>query len=79
MGLVKGAPYEIALVNSNPANLTPLSGSYDLILKAMSITDGPFQRRPVPSTATSYIWPLPSAADAAGVRLPVAGDRPDGG
>src|ERR1700738_4684041 len=43
MGLVKGAPYEIAPANSNPANLMRRYWeAHDLILKAMSTTGGPF-------------------------------------
>jgi alkanesulfonate monooxygenase SsuD/methylene tetrahydromethanopterin reductase-like flavin-dependent oxidoreductase (luciferase family) len=43
MRLVKGAPYEIAPANSNPANLMRRYWeTHDLILKAMSTTDGPF-------------------------------------
>jgi alkanesulfonate monooxygenase SsuD/methylene tetrahydromethanopterin reductase-like flavin-dependent oxidoreductase (luciferase family) len=43
MGLVKGAAYEIAPANSNPANLMRRYWeAHDLILKAMSTTDGPF-------------------------------------
>src|SRR6202047_663376 len=43
MGLVKGAPYEIAPANSNPANLMRRYWeAHDLILKAMSTRDGPF-------------------------------------
>jgi alkanesulfonate monooxygenase SsuD/methylene tetrahydromethanopterin reductase-like flavin-dependent oxidoreductase (luciferase family) len=43
MGLVKGAPYEIAPANSNPANLMRRYWeAHDLILKAMSTADGPF-------------------------------------
>ena len=43
MRLVKGAPYEIAPANSNPANLMRRYWeAHDLILKAMSTTDGPF-------------------------------------
>src|SRR6201998_1488085 len=43
MGLVKGAPYEIAPANSNPVNLMRRYWeAHDLILKAMSTTDGPF-------------------------------------
>jgi len=43
MGLVKGAPYEIAPANSNPANLMRRYWeAHDLILKAMSTTNGPF-------------------------------------
>jgi alkanesulfonate monooxygenase SsuD/methylene tetrahydromethanopterin reductase-like flavin-dependent oxidoreductase (luciferase family) len=43
MGLVKGAPYEIAPANSNPANLMKRYWeAHDLIIKAMSTTTGPF-------------------------------------
>ena len=43
MGLVKGAPYEIAPANSNPARLMRRYWeAHDLIIKAMSTTDGPF-------------------------------------
>jgi alkanesulfonate monooxygenase SsuD/methylene tetrahydromethanopterin reductase-like flavin-dependent oxidoreductase (luciferase family) len=43
MGLVKGAPYEIAPANSNPANLMRRYWeAHDLILKALSTSDGPF-------------------------------------
>ena len=70
MGLVKGAPYEIAPANSNPARfMRRYLEAHDLIIKAMSTTDGPFnwegefyQYRQV------NIWPRPlAAADAAGV------------
>jgi alkanesulfonate monooxygenase SsuD/methylene tetrahydromethanopterin reductase-like flavin-dependent oxidoreductase (luciferase family) len=45
MGLVKGAPYEIAPANSNPANLMRRYWeAHDLILKAMSTTDGSNQK-----------------------------------
>ena len=43
MGLVKGAPYEIAPANSNPARLMRRYWeAHDLILKALSTHDGPF-------------------------------------
>ena len=43
MGLVKGAPYEIAPANSVPARLMRRYWeAHDLILKALSTTDGPF-------------------------------------
>ena len=43
MGLIKGAAYEIAPANSNPANLMRRYWeAHDLILKALSTTDGPF-------------------------------------
>lgn len=61
MGLVKGAPYEIHPANSNPARLMRRYWeAHDLILKALSTTDGPFswegeyfQYRAV------NIWPRP--------------------
>ena len=61
MGLVKGAPYEIQPANSNPATLMRRYWeAHDLILKAMSTHDGPFnwegeffQYRSV------NIWPKP--------------------
>jgi alkanesulfonate monooxygenase SsuD/methylene tetrahydromethanopterin reductase-like flavin-dependent oxidoreductase (luciferase family) len=61
MGLVKGAPYEIAPANSNPARfMRRYLEAHDLIIKAMSTTDGPFnwegefyQYRQV------NIWPRP--------------------
>jgi alkanesulfonate monooxygenase SsuD/methylene tetrahydromethanopterin reductase-like flavin-dependent oxidoreductase (luciferase family) len=43
MGLVKGAPYEISPANSNPSRLMDrFWEAHDLILKAMSTQDGPF-------------------------------------
>jgi alkanesulfonate monooxygenase SsuD/methylene tetrahydromethanopterin reductase-like flavin-dependent oxidoreductase (luciferase family) len=43
LGLVKGAPYEIAPANSNPGRLMRRYWeAHDLIIKAMSTTDGPF-------------------------------------
>ena len=43
MGLVKGAPYEIAPANSSPARfMRRYWEAHDLILKAMSTTTGPF-------------------------------------
>jgi alkanesulfonate monooxygenase SsuD/methylene tetrahydromethanopterin reductase-like flavin-dependent oxidoreductase (luciferase family) len=43
MGLVKGAPYEIAPANSNPARfMRRYLEAHDLILKAMTTQDGPF-------------------------------------
>ena len=61
MGLVKGAPYEIQPANSNPATLMRRYWeAHDLILKAMTTHDGPFnwegeffQYRSV------NIWPKP--------------------
>ena len=43
MGLVKGAPYEIAPANSNPGRLMRRYWeAHDLIIKALSTTTGPF-------------------------------------
>jgi alkanesulfonate monooxygenase SsuD/methylene tetrahydromethanopterin reductase-like flavin-dependent oxidoreductase (luciferase family) len=43
MGLVKGAPYEIAPANTNPARfMRRYWEAHDLIVKAMTTTDGPF-------------------------------------
>ena len=43
VGLVKGAPYEIAPANSNPARyMSRYWEAHDLIVKALSTTDGPF-------------------------------------
>jgi alkanesulfonate monooxygenase SsuD/methylene tetrahydromethanopterin reductase-like flavin-dependent oxidoreductase (luciferase family) len=43
MGLVKGAPYEIAPANANPGRLMRRYWeAHDLILKALSTHDGPF-------------------------------------
>jgi alkanesulfonate monooxygenase SsuD/methylene tetrahydromethanopterin reductase-like flavin-dependent oxidoreductase (luciferase family) len=43
MGLVKGAPYEIAPANSNPGRLMRRYWeAHDLILKALTTNDGPF-------------------------------------
>jgi alkanesulfonate monooxygenase SsuD/methylene tetrahydromethanopterin reductase-like flavin-dependent oxidoreductase (luciferase family) len=43
MGFVKGSPYEVGPANSNPATLTErFWEAHDLILKAMTSHDGPF-------------------------------------
>lgn len=43
MGLVKGVPYEISPANSNPSRMMDrFWEAHDLILKAMTTTDGPF-------------------------------------
>ena len=43
MGFVKGAPFEVTPANSNPADLMPrFWEAHDLILKAMTTHDGPF-------------------------------------
>ncbi|MCG8548524.1 MAG: LLM class flavin-dependent oxidoreductase [Alphaproteobacteria bacterium] len=61
MGFVKGSPFEVTPANSNPATLTErFWEAHDLILKAMTTHDGPFnwegqhfQYRQV------NIWPRP--------------------
>ena len=43
MGFVKGVPFEISPANTNPAELTErFWEAHDLILKAMTSHDGPF-------------------------------------
>ena len=43
MGFVKGAPFEVTPANSNPADLmTRFWEAHDLILRAMTTHDGPF-------------------------------------
>jgi alkanesulfonate monooxygenase SsuD/methylene tetrahydromethanopterin reductase-like flavin-dependent oxidoreductase (luciferase family) len=43
MGFVKGVPYEVAAANSNPVRMMDrLWEAHDLILKAMTTHDGPF-------------------------------------
>ncbi len=61
MGLVKGAPYEIAPSNMNPSRLMDrFWEAHDLILKAMTTQDGPFNWE---SENYHYrkvnIWPRP--------------------
>ena len=61
MGLVKGAPYEVAPANMNPARLMDrFWEAHDLILKAMTTHDGPFNWE---SENYHYrqvnIWPRP--------------------
>ncbi len=61
MGLVKGAPYEVAPANTNPARLMDrFWEAHDLILKAMGTHDGPFNWE---SENYHYrqvnIWPRP--------------------
>ncbi|MBV8702182.1 MAG: LLM class flavin-dependent oxidoreductase [Acetobacteraceae bacterium] len=61
LGLVKGAPYEIAPANSNPARLMRRYWeAHDLILKALSTTDGPFSwEGEFYHYRTVNIWPRP--------------------
>jgi len=61
LGLVKGAPFEIAPANSNPARLMRRYWeAHDLILKALSTTDGPFSwEGEFYHYRTVNIWPRP--------------------
>lgn len=61
IGLVKGAPYEIAPANSNPANLMRRYWeAHDLILKAMITRDGPFNwEGEFFHYRNVNIWPVP--------------------
>ncbi len=61
MGFVKGVPYEIAPANTNPAELVDrFWEAHDLILKAMTSHDGPFNWE---GTHFQYrqvnVWPRP--------------------
>jgi alkanesulfonate monooxygenase SsuD/methylene tetrahydromethanopterin reductase-like flavin-dependent oxidoreductase (luciferase family) len=61
MGFVKGVPYEIAPANTNPAELVDrFWEAHDLILKAMTSHDGPFNWE---GTHFHYrqvnVWPRP--------------------
>ncbi len=61
MGLVKGAPYEIAPANSPPATLMRRYWeAHDLILKAMTTRDGPFNwEGEFFHYRNVNIWPVP--------------------
>ncbi len=61
MGLVKGAPYEIAPANSAPATLMRRYWeAHDLILKAMTTRDGPFSwEGEFFHYRNVNIWPVP--------------------
>ncbi len=83
MGLVKGAPYEIAPANSNPANLMRRYWeAHDLILKAMSTTDGPFSwEGEFFHYRNVNIWPRPYQQPTPPVWMTGLSpeNRPDGG
>ncbi len=61
MGLVKGAPYEIAPANSNPATLMRRYWeAHDLILKALTTRNGPFNwEGEFFHYRNVNIWPVP--------------------
>jgi alkanesulfonate monooxygenase SsuD/methylene tetrahydromethanopterin reductase-like flavin-dependent oxidoreductase (luciferase family) len=61
MGFVKGVPFEIAPANTNPAELTErFWEAHDLILKAMTSHDGPFNWEGTHFQYRSVnVWPRP--------------------
>ncbi len=61
MGFVKGVPFEIAPANTNPADLTErFWEAHDLILKAMTSHDGPFNWEGTHFQYRSVnVWPRP--------------------
>lgn len=61
MGLVKGVPYEISPANSNPVRMMDrFWESHDLILKAMTTQDGPFNwEGEYFQYRTVNVWPRP--------------------
>ena len=61
MGFVKGVPFEISPANTNPADLTErFWEAYDLILKAMTSHDGPFNWEGTHFQYRSVnVWPRP--------------------
>jgi len=61
MGFVKGVPFEISPANTNPADLTErFWEAHDLILKAMTSHDGPFNWEGTHYQYRSVnVWPRP--------------------
>src|SRR5277367_3005072 len=61
MGFVKGVPFEISPANTNPADLTErFWEAHDLILKAMTSHDGPFNWEGTHFQYRSVnVWPRP--------------------
>src|SRR5881394_599047 len=61
MGFVKGVPFEISPANTNPADLTDrFWEAHDLILKAMTTHDGPFNWEGTHFHYRSVnVWPRP--------------------
>jgi alkanesulfonate monooxygenase SsuD/methylene tetrahydromethanopterin reductase-like flavin-dependent oxidoreductase (luciferase family) len=76
MGFVKGVPYEIAPANSNPADLTErFWEAHDLILKAMTSHDGPFNWEGRHFHYRSVnVWPRPWQAPHPPVWTPVGSE-----
>jgi len=73
MGFVKGVPFEISPANTNPADLTErFWEAHDLILKAMTTHDGPFNWE---GTHFHYrqvnVWPRPWQEPHPPVWMPV--------
>src|SRR5207302_1917506 len=73
MGFVKGVPFEISPANTNPAELTErFWEAHDLILKAMTSHDGPFNWE---GTHFHYrqvnVWPRPWQQPHPPVWMPV--------
>ncbi len=83
MGFVKGVPFEISPANTNPADLTErFWEAHDLILKAMTSHDGPFNWEGTHFQYRSVnVWPRPYQQPHPPVWTPVgsAGQRHRGG
>lgn len=61
MGFVKGAPYEVPIANTSPLGMMDrLWEGHDLIVKAMTTTDGPFSwQGEYYQYNTVNVWPRP--------------------
>ena len=83
MGFVKGVPFEISPANTNPADLVDrFWEAHDLILKAMTSHDGPFNWEGTHFHYRSVnVWPRPYQEPHPPVWMPVgsAGQRRRGG
>ena len=73
MGFVKGVPFEISPANTNPADLTErFWEAHDLILKAMTSHDGPFNWEGTHFQYRSVnVWPRPWQQPHPPVWMPV--------
>ena len=73
MGFVKGVPFEISPANTNPADLTErFWEAHDLILKAMTTHDGPFNWEGTHFHYRSVnVWPRPWQEPHPPVWMPV--------
>jgi len=73
MGFVKGVPFEISPANTNPADLTDrFWEAHDLILKAMTSHDGPFNWEGTHFHYRSVnVWPRPYQQPHPPVWMPV--------